>query len=86
MEMAGGKTPDEACRGVIDAIAERLRRAKCPMFEVALLAVNTAGEVGAGSTFGDWRDHVTGERWPGFPYAVTQVTAITYTTLQPEVS
>jgi hypothetical protein len=24
----------------------------------------------SGSTFGNWRDHVTGESWDGFPYAV----------------
>ena len=29
-----------------------------------------AGVVGAGSTFGHWKDHVTDKQWEGFPYAV----------------
>ena len=45
------------------------------MFEMALLAVNVDGQVGAGSTFGNWRDHVTGRRYGGFPYAVATAVA-----------
>jgi hypothetical protein len=35
-----------------------------------LQAMNMDGKTGAGSTFGCWRDHVTGQSWDGFPYAV----------------
>lgn len=68
--MSNGLSPKEACSAVIGRIFSRMQRSKQPMFEMALLAINTAGEVGAGSTFGQWYDHVTGEQWAGFPYAV----------------
>jgi len=73
----GGLSPDEACASVIAAIFARVRRSGRPMFEMALLAISPAGEVGAGSTFGQWRDHVTGKQWAGFPYAVATTTTTT---------
>ena len=72
-EMRNGKSPEIACTSVINSIFRRLQRSGLPMFEMAVLAMNSKGEVGAGSTFGNWIDHVTGETWPGFPYAVSTV-------------
>ena len=68
--MAAGLSPEAACADVIAGIAKRCQRSGQPMFEVAILAISKTGEVGAGSTFGKWRDHVTGQQWEGFPYAV----------------
>ena len=68
--MARGLSPEAACANVIAEIFKRCRRSGQPMFEVAILAISKTGEVGAGSTFGNWRDHVTGRQWNGFPYAV----------------
>jgi len=72
LAMGLGQTPDEACSGTIASIFRRMQRSGQPMFEMALLAMDTGGRVGAGSTFGLWRDHVTGQQWQGFPYAVAQ--------------
>ena len=58
--MAAGLSPKAACADVIAGISKRCQRSGQPMFEVAILAISKTGEVGAGSTFGNWRDHVTG--------------------------
>ena len=68
--MGQGMSPDEACNATISRVFWRMARSKQPMFEMALLAIDTKGNVGAGSSFGKWVDHVTGQQWEGFPYAV----------------
>ena len=68
--MSAGKSPDQACSDVISSIAKRRRRAGQPMFEMAVIAMAPDGAIGAGSTFSHWEDHVTGQKWSGFPYAV----------------
>ena len=67
-----GLHPEEACSRVIARIFQRMKRSGQPMFEMALLAMDPEGRVGAGSTFGQWHDHVTGRQWDGFPYAVAR--------------
>ena len=44
--MRDGATPDDACALVLGKIWARLKRSHKPMFEVALLAINSEGEVG----------------------------------------
>eukprot|EP00050_Salpingoeca_kvevrii_P020717 m.101949 g.101949 ORF g.101949 m.101949 type:complete len:329 (-) comp8981_c0_seq5:1536-2522(-) len=67
--MAEGMSPSEACHKVLHGIANRLARAGEPMFEMVLLAINPAGEVGAASSCGNWHDHILNQNYPGFPYS-----------------
>eukprot|EP00039_Didymoeca_costata_P008570 m.113615 g.113615 ORF g.113615 m.113615 type:complete len:327 (+) comp14138_c0_seq7:426-1406(+) len=69
--MIGGKSPTEACEIVLNEIRERLEKSGQPMLDIVIVAVNTAGVYGAGSSIGPWRDHVTGENYTGFPYGVS---------------
>ena len=60
--LRAGLSPDEACEKVLADIAGRVDGT---MFEMAVVAVDRRGRVGAASSFGHWHDHVTGQTWPG---------------------
>ncbi|KAK7483990.1 hypothetical protein BaRGS_00024725 [Batillaria attramentaria] len=66
--MRQGMNPECACHTAVKRIIQRLGAA--PVFELAVIALNTKGEVGAATTVEGWTDVKGGPKYPGFPYAV----------------
>ncbi|KAK7116732.1 hypothetical protein V1264_002362 [Littorina saxatilis] len=66
--MRQGMEPETACQTAIRRITKRVKPS--PPFELAIIAVNMEGKVGAATTVKEWGDTVTGRSYPGFPFAV----------------